>query len=63
MKRLISLALVLMLVIGCMPVSASELTDKLLSKGVSQEVIDSLATEIDVPTDILEKFSADRYLK
>ena len=59
MKRLISLALVLMLVIGCMPVSASELTDKLLSKGVSQEVIDSLATEIDVPTDILEKFSAD----
>ena len=63
MKRLVSLALVLMLIIGCMPVSASELTDKLLEKGVSQEVIDNLATEVNVPTDILEKLStASEYI-
>ncbi len=59
MKRLLSLALVLMLVMGCMPVSASQLTDRLLEKGVPQETIDSLLTKVEVPTDILEKFSAN----
>ncbi len=59
MKRLLSLALVLILVMGCVPVSASRLTDILLDKGVPQGDVDNLSTQIDVPTDILETFTND----
>ncbi len=63
MKKLISLALVLMLAISCVPVSATTLEDKLLENGVPQDVVDSLDTQISVPTEILEKLSeGSKYL-
>lgn len=63
MKKIISVALIALLVLGCVPVMASTLEDKLLENGVSQEVVDSLDTQINVPTDILEKFSSEAEYK